>query len=149
MFLSDNHLRSITHLATKTAGLRGHAERVAGEAIKTGLVVISAGGMAYANARLSPAGQSHVEIGGVPVDLAGGLALSALSFMDVLGRFDEFGHALGSGMLAAYAVRMGAQYGAEAKLHAGAGGSVVKGAFGVGAPKLYATVDAPAHDWAA
>lgn len=141
MFLSDNHLQSITKMAARTAGLRGHAERVAGEALKTAIVVGATGGMAYVNGRYSEAGKDHLEYAGVPVDLAGGLLISALSFADVLGRFDEFGHALGSGMLGAYAARMGSRYGADAKLALSAGKpAAVKGAFGEGA--YYPTVDA-------
>lgn len=143
MFLSDNHLQSITKMAARTAGLRGHAERVAGEAIKTAIVVGATGGMAYANGRYSEAGKDHLEYAGVPIDLAGGLLISALSFADVLGRFDEFGHALGSGMLGAYAARLGSKHGADAKLALAAKSTVVKGAFGE-AP-LYPTVDAEEH----
>lgn len=150
MFLSDNHLRSLTALATRTVGLRGTAARIAGEAIKTGLVVGATGGMSYVNARYGQGGKPY-EIAGVPVDLAGGLLLSALSFADVLGRYDEFGHAFGAGMLGAYSARLGTQYGAEAKVHAAAGGGVAaKGVFGVG--HLYPTVDSQEQiqeDWAA
>ena len=153
MFHSDNVLRQLTSLATKTVGIKGHASRVAGEAIKTGLVVGATGGMSYANARY---GENGVyQLAGVPVDLAGGLLLSALSFVDVLGRYDEFGHALGSGMLGAYAARLGTQWGTEHKVHAAAGGkSAAKGMFGMG-PALHPTVDADeyepaeAEDWAA
>jgi hypothetical protein len=144
MFLSDNHLQSITKMATRTAGLRGHAERVAGEAIKTAIVVGATGGMAYVNGRYSEAGKDHLEYAGVPIDLAGGLLISALSFADILGRFDEFGHSLGSGMLGAYAARLGSRYGADAKLaHAAGKGGKVAGAFGE--PTLYPTVDAAEH----
>ncbi len=167
MFMSDNHLRSLTGHATKLVGLRGKAERIAGEAIKAGVVVGATGGMAYVNGRYSEAGLDHFEVSGVPVDLAGGLALTALSFMDIFGRFDEIGHAAGAGMLGAYAGRMGQKWGAEAKL-AKAGGTVTKGFFAgysgddgspdqnpalrswftAGAPPLYKTVDADqAQDW--
>lgn len=151
MFHSDNVLRQLTGLATKTVGLRGHASRVAGEAIKTGLVVGATGGMAYVNARYAAPGKSCYEIANVPVDLAGGLLLSALGFVDVLGQYDEFAHALGSGMLGAYAARLGSQYGTEAKVAAaGAGKSKAAGYFGVGAAPLYPTVDAHemVEDWA-
>lgn len=153
MFHSDNVLRQLSHLATKTVGIRGHAERVAGEAIKTGLIVASTGSMSYVNARYAQAGKSAFEVGNVPVDLAGGLLISALSFADVLGRFDEFGHAVGSGMLGAYFARLGTQYGTEAKVHAASGGSksAAKGYFGVGAAPLYPAIDSeevPAEDWA-
>ena len=154
MFLSDNHLRSLSALATRTIGLRGTAARIAGEAIKTGLVVGAVGGMSYVNARYAQPGKGSYEVAGVPVDLAGGLLLSALSFADVLGRYDEFGHALGAGMLGAYAARQGTQYGAEAKIHAASGGgekTAAKGMFG--AAPLYPSVDeieeVPVEDWAA
>lgn len=148
MFMSDNHLASITKLATKTAGLRGHAERVAGEAIKTGVVVLSTGGMAYANSRYSEGGRDHVAINDIPVDLAGGLLISGLSFLDVLGRFDEIGHALGSGMLGAYAARLGTKHGADAKLASAAGKpAAVKGAFDQGRAYYPAADAQEAVDW--
>lgn len=145
MFHSDNVLRQLTHYATRTAGIRGHASRVAGEAIKEVLVAGTAFGASYANARYGVGGA--YEIQGVPADLAGGLLISALSFADVLGKYDEFGHAIGSGLLAAYGARLGAKHGAEAKLAAGK--SKTAGAFGVGAVPLYPTVDAHQQDWAA
>lgn len=144
MFHSDNVLRQLTHYATRTAGIRGHASRVAGEAIKEALVAGTAFGASYANARYGTGGA--YEIKGVPADLAGGLLISALSFADILGKYDEFGHAIGSGLLAAYGSRLGAKHGAEAKLAAGK--SKAAGYFGVGAPPLYPTVDAAQHDWA-
>lgn len=150
MFHSDNVLRQLTSLATKTVGIKGQAARVASEAIKTGLVVGATGGMSYVNARYGKPGGPY-EIANVPVDLAGGLLLSALGFVDMLGQYDEFAHAIGSGMLGAYAARLGTQYGAEAKVAAGAGKSAAKGYFGVGAVPLHETVDAEQYeeDWAA
>jgi hypothetical protein len=178
MFLSDNHLHALTKVATKSVGLKGKAERIAGEAIKATVVVGATGAMAYVNGRFSEAGHDHFEVSGVPVDLAGGLALTALSFMDVFGRFDEIGHAAGAGMLGAYAARMGQLWGANAKV-ASAAGTPAKtaGFFSTGysgdsgppeqnpavrswftgqggRPTLYKTVDAHAQeaapeDWAA
>lgn len=146
MFHSDNVLRSLTHFATKHAGIKGHASRVAGEAIKTGLVAGSTFGMSYVNARYGSGGAFEYQ--GVPIDLAGGLLISALSFADILGKYDEFGHAVGSGLIGAYAARLGAKHGAEAKLSAGK--SATKGWFATGAAPLYPTVDAQQHqDWAA
>ena len=145
MFHSDNVLRQLTHYATKTAGLRGHTSRVAGEAIKEALVAGTAFGASYVNARYGSGGAYEVQ--GVPADLAGGLLISALSFADFLGKYDEFGHAIGSGLLAAYGSRLGAKHGAEAKLAASK--SAAKGHFGVGAVPLYPTVDAQHQDWAA
>ncbi len=144
MFHSDNVLRQLTHFATHSAGIKGHASRVAGEAIKEALVAGTAFGASYANARYGTGGA--YEISGIPADLAGGLLISALSFADVLGKYDEFGHAIGSGLLAAYGSRLGAKHGAEAKLAAGK--STTKGYFGVGAAPLYPTVDAHQQDWA-
>lgn len=146
MFHSDNVLRSLSHLATRTVGIKGHASRVAGEAIKEALVAGTAFGASFANARYGSGGA--YEIQGVPADLAGGLLISALSFADVLGKYDEFGHAVGSGLLAAYASRLGAKHGAEAKLAAGK--TKTAGYFGVGAQPLYPTVDAHVQqgDWA-
>lgn len=154
MFLSDNHLKNLTHMAAGAVGLRGHAERVAGEAIRTGALVLSTGGMAYANGRWSQPGTQCVEVGGVPVDLAGGIGLTALSLAGLFGRFGEITASVGGGMLSAYAARMGTQWGANAKIAAAAGTPAIaaptatSGKFGVGSPPLYPAVDAPRENWA-
>ncbi|MHB2027564.1 MAG: hypothetical protein ACYCPT_01950 [Acidimicrobiales bacterium] len=147
MFLSNDHLTQLSHLAAKSAGLKGHTERVAEEGIRTAAIVLSTGGMAYLNGRYSQPSADHVQVAGVPVDLAGGLFLTGLSLAGMTGKFAGVVASVGAGGLGAYAARMGTQWGATAKLAAAAATPAIPttaaaGAFAVGAPKLYPTVDA-------
>ena len=150
MFLSDSSLNFLGSRYSRATSLRGRGESVASELFKGAEVVGAAGAMAYVNARYSDPSKSAYEVMGVPADLLGGMLLTGLSLVGFLGRFDEHGSNIGSGLLATYAVRMGQTWGANAKVAAAGGASTAaKGLFAAGAP-LYPTVDAqqPAYDWA-
>jgi hypothetical protein len=151
MFLSSAHLEALGHRYARIAGLKGSGERAAGEVLKTVETVGAAGLASYVNARYSEPGKTHYEVLGVPADLLGGILLGGASIFGFLGRFDEHGHNVANGALAAYAVRQGSIWGTNARVahvasNAPSTAPATKGAFGVGAPRaLYPTVDAQQH----
>ena len=99
-------------MSTKMAKLREHAE----EAVGNGIQVTEVGGTAfafgYANGRWGDDGE--IKFLGVPVDLGVGFALTGIAMFGGLGKYGEHGVNVGSGALAAYAYRVGAQLGSDA-----------------------------------
>jgi hypothetical protein len=150
MFLSDSSLGMLGSRFSRASSLRGRGERTAGEIMEAVEVVGAAGAMAYVNARYSDPGADHYQVMGVPADLLGGLLLGGLGLMGFLGEYDKHSVNLGSGMLAAYATRMGNTWGANARVAAATGtapAAATKGMFTAGAPAMYPTVDAAQYDW--
>lgn len=63
-----------------------------------------------------------MEVFGVPATALGGIALWGASFMGFLGKMDEDGIALGTGLLANYSTILGAGVGDKLAVNAGKGG---------------------------
>lgn len=147
MFLSNAHIEALSRRYHDVTSLRGRGESAAGQLL-TAVETVGAGvGMAYCNARYAEPGKTHLEVMGVPLDLALGMGLGAAALFGVAGRFDEHVNNVASGLLTTYGVRQGAIWGTNArvaKVAEEAGEPAVRGMMGVGAPRLYPTVDAPA-----
>jgi len=146
MFLSDGSLSMFGSKYSSLSKLKGKGEGVLGTTLKTVETVGSAFGMAYSNGRYATPGKDHVEVmKDVPADLTGGLLLLGASMMGVFGEYDEHGSNLADGLLACYAVRVGAKLGAEARLKDPAA-PAVKGEFYAATPRGQATM--PDLSWA-
>lgn len=116
-------------IVKKALALKGRMANMAVKAersIDAALTVVEVGGvgfgMGYINGRYGvlPANATkntlpEFDVAGVPFDLAGGLALTALSMLGGLGaKYEEHGVRVGAAMLGAYGYRTGYQMGAAA-----------------------------------
>ena len=103
----------LERMQTRMAKVRQHAETSMGQAIQSAEVTGTAFAFSYANQRWGgEAGE--IKVLGLPIDLGIGFALTGLALMGGLGKYTEHGVNIGSGALASYAVRSGAQLGLQA-----------------------------------
>lgn len=88
-----------------------------------------------------------VEVVGVPVDLAAGVALHVLAFTGIAGKYGEHMHSLANGALAVWAGQMGTGVGAKLLDKANAPKATAQGEFGFSQPGQFAAgYGSPAAD---
>ena len=111
--------------AKKTmARARDKARETMGEVVTTMEAGVAAFGFGWARGRYAEDGE--LEVFGVPVDLATGLGLKALSFAEQFDRYDQDASAFGQGALDAWLTSQGVRFGMEARQKA-AGGAAAAG----------------------
>lgn len=105
------------------ANMRARSDEAVANGVTTGVTVLAAGGMSYANARFADDGR--LKVAGVDADLGLGLLFTALGFAGLgaskSGKSEMTSlvlHGLGNGFLSTYAVYKAAEMGRDAKMHA-------------------------------
>lgn len=111
-------------------GLHGKAQRLAAqarnalakadEAIDKGVEATVTVGAAFGFA-VAQAKTGGIDMAGVPLDLAGGIALHALGFAGVGGKNSKYLHHAGTGALACFGVRQGHDVGTKWREKSGSG----------------------------
>lgn len=109
---------SIRHAYAQVSSFRakhkGSAEKLTGQAIRAAEVGGAAFGVGLLNGRFGA-----VDIMGIPLDLAAGVALHGAAALGLAGKYDEHIENVGNGVLAAYATKLGAGMGAQMRTSAG------------------------------
>jgi hypothetical protein len=103
----------VERVQQRMARMREKSEEVIGEGIAAAEVAGTAFGLGYANARFGERGS--LQMFGVPVDLGVAVAMHGLAFAGGLGKYAEHGHNIGTGALACYAYRTGAELGSASR----------------------------------
>ena len=98
---------------------REKAQETMGEVVQTLEAGSAAFGFGWARGRYAQDGE--LEVFGVPIDLATGLGLKALSFAEQFDRYDSDASAFGQGALDAWLTAQGVRFGMEARQKAAAG----------------------------
>jgi hypothetical protein len=103
----------------RLANIREKADETIGHALQAIEVSGVAFGMSYANERF---GSGEVKVAGLPVDIAGGIALHGLALLGgVSSKYTDHVHNVADGLLATYAVRQGAHLGQQARTSSSTG----------------------------
>lgn len=124
---SSAHLEKLGSQFKVALGLRGKGESAFGmvaETVAEGALMF---GMSYANGRFAEPGKQAVEIGGVPLDLAGGTILQLGALIGFFGQYGNAAHIVGKAVTAPYICRQGQMMGVNHRVAKAA--TTTKGAF--------------------
>lgn len=143
-------------LAKRVRNMKDDAEEKMEVAMSAVATVGTAGGLAVLRARLNdPAtDEDPLALGGVPMDLVGGIVMHGISAFGGFGKYSAVGAAIGNGMLSSWAVVKGLELGEEMRIEAaktGTRGVMTQGAAvpplphpGVAMPRA-STMQQPQH----
>jgi len=119
MFLSDAHVTGLQdRVQRKIAELRStpsSSDKSLAFFVRSIETVGAAGVMGYMNAKHAKPTRNAMELFGLPIDVALGVLGNVFAVSNYLGEYSEHLHNVSSGILCAYAVRMGMMWGADAK----------------------------------
>ncbi|MDX2086370.1 MAG: hypothetical protein SFX73_00915 [Kofleriaceae bacterium] len=105
--------RQLENAKARAASLRESGEKAVERVVRTGEVLGTAGMFAVLNGRTG-----GVQLLGVPLDLASGIAMHAFGLLGGAGRHAEHVHNMGDGALASFAVTLGQEVGSRMRREA-------------------------------
>ncbi|MDX2088357.1 MAG: hypothetical protein SFX73_10930 [Kofleriaceae bacterium] len=109
----ESMTRQLESAKARAASLRESGEKAVERVVRTGEVVGTAGMFGVLNGRTG-----GVQLLGVPLDLASGVALHAFGLLGGAGRHSDHVHNMADGALASFAVSLGTEVGARMRREA-------------------------------